>query len=233
MKKGWVCFLGALLFLPIQSAVADMSWYLGAGGGWTKLKTNNFASVAGLNPVAPATGSVSSSEFSDSPFGWQVFGGLMFTENFGLVAKYSDSGKAKNQWPAVTDIDPDGPDVPLGSGPLPSVQTSYDFTGEMQLDGFTIYATQIVPIGDKFAYGIEVGWTTQDIEFQWDSTSTPPTPNTGVFKGEDSNFAFGALLRYKFLEHVAVSTEFEWLLVEFGGLIEKPIRLNVNLEVHF
>jgi len=232
VKKRCICLAVAVLLLPFQAAVADMSWYLGAGGGLTVLRTSDFASASGLNSGLGTGDRAGSNEFNDSPFGWQVYGGAMFTENFGLVLKYSDSGKGKDRWNGFTEIDPDGPDV-MGCCPEPPVTTNYDFVGEMQMDGFTIYAIQTVPLGDKFAYGIEVGWTKQDIEFTWDSTSNPSTPNSGIVKTDASGFAFGALMRYQFLKHVAVSTEFEWLLIDFGDLIDRPIKLSVNLEVHF
>jgi hypothetical protein len=220
----FICVLGLLMLLPIQSAVADISWYLGLGGGITKLHSTDFASTSGLDGLLMVpTDSISSGEFTDNPLGWQFFGAVMFNENFGVMLKYNESGEGEDQWDTTTRI-----------GTTPAVVTNYSTVGQMQVDGLTIYALQTIPFANKFEFTFEAGVTRQAMEFVW---VTSPNPGSGLARQritDDSvGFALGGVLRYKFFKHFAMSGEIEYINVDFDNAINKPIRYGANLEFHF
>jgi hypothetical protein len=233
----FLCMAAVAVLVPIQSAVADISWYLGAGGGATKLESTIFGSNSGFNSALGSQGfSVSSEDFSDSPSSWQIFGGVMFNENFGLVVKYSDSGEGEDQWSGSaaesvdTDMDPNTPPVP--------VVTTYSFDGKAQVGGFTIYAAQTIPFAKRFEFTIEGGLTRQSLDFAWTSNriSGPPIPNDNFSRSisdDEWGWAIGSVLRYKFVKHFAMSGEVEYLATDFDGAIKNPVKYNVNLEFHF
>jgi hypothetical protein len=222
---------------PIQWAVADISWYVGAGGSITTLESTFFGSNSGFgSALAPQGIAVSSEDFKDDPSGWQIFGGVMFNENFGLVVKYSDSGEGKDQWSGSaselvdTDMDPNTPPVP--------VVTTYSFDGKAQVDGWTIYAAQTIPFAKRFEFTIEGGLTRQSLDFAWTSNriSGPPIQNdnfSGSISDDEWGWAIGTILRYKFVKHFAMSGEVEYLATDFDDVIRNPMKYNVNLEFHF
>jgi hypothetical protein len=211
-----------LLLAPIQSAFAEISWYLGGGGAITKLETTDFASTAGLGSGLGPGDSITTGEFSDSPLGWQVFVGVMFSENFGFSVKYNDSGTGNDQWFGTSMIDDDmDPNTP-------PVTTDLTFNGESEMDGFTIYALQTIPFAEKFEFTFEGGFTRQDIKFAWSSTG-----NSGSISDDAFGFAVGGILRYKFFEHFALSGEVEYLNVDFSERFKKPLRFAANVEFHF
>ncbi len=213
--------LAIVLMVPIQSAVADVSWYVGVGGIITRLKTSDFVSASGLTDGLGLNDTVSSGEFSDSPLGVQVFAGVRFNENFGLVVKYSDSGDGEDNWTGSIQVD-DGDPV------TPPVKTKFDFDGEASIDGITIYLVQTLPLSNDMEVSLEVGWTDQDIEFDWNSQG-----NSGSISDDDSGFAAGGIVRYRFTEHWAISGELEWLALDFGNLMEEPLRFGLNAEYSF
>jgi hypothetical protein len=213
----FIFLFGALLILPVHSAVAEISWYLGAGGAITKLESVGFSNVSGLDAGLGPADSISSNEFKDDPLGWQVFGGVMFNENFGVVVKYNDSGVGKAQWTGSTTI-----------GDTPPVTTVYTFDGEMEMKGYSLYAVQTVPFAKKFEFTVEGGVTHQELDWAWTSTAF-----SGSVSKNETNIALGMILRYKFLKHFAISGEIEYLPIDFDGLIDKPLIYGANLELHF
>lgn len=220
--------LALLVISPLNAAMADLSWYVGAGGSYTTLETTNFATSAGIAAGLPSSESVVTGEFKDSPTGWQLFGGLMFTENFGVALKYSDFGTAKDQWGGllVSTISP---------GPPPSTtETDLGFNGEMSIDGVSLYFIQTVPVTEKIEFSLELGFTRQDVDFKWSETSgTGAVPAAGSISRDDTGFALGGLFRYKFIRNFAVSAEIEYSTPDFGGLIDRPLRFSLNGELHF
>lgn len=216
-------FLLAVLFLlPVQSAVAEISWYIGAGGAITQLRSVDFSSVSGVNAGLPQGGTSTSDEFKDDPLGWQVFGGVMFNENFGIVVKYNDSGDGKSQMSSQTSFDPDGDPT------TPPIVTNFTFDSVMTMNGYSIYALQTIPFAKRFEFTVEGGLTRQELDWRWTSTSL-----SGSVIEDDLSFAVGMLLRYKFVKHFALSGEIEYLGVDFGDLTEKPLKFGANLEFHF
>ena len=226
--------LAIVLMVPIQSALADVSWYVGAGGTITRLRTSDFVSTSGLNDGLGLNDTASSGEFSDSSLGAQVFAGVRFNENFALVVKYSATDDGEDNWTGSTNKDKDGdPITPERS------RRNYDFDGEASIDGITIYLVQTLPLSNDMEFSLEVGWTDQDIDFDWNSSriSGPPDPDGDDFSGsisdDDSGFAVGGILRYRFTEHWAISGELEWLAIDFGDVMEKPLRFGLNAEYSF
>jgi len=210
------------LLAPVHAAIADLSWYLGAGGSLTGHKTKGFSSNSSIEGSLNPGQSLTASDFSDSSLGWQLFGGLMFTENFGVAAKYTDSGDAKDQWGGTLK-------TTVAPGPPPiTTEKDVSFDGEMSIHGYTLYLIQTVPVTDNIEYTFEIGYSKQDIDFAWSSTDLP-----GALSDDDAGFAIGGIFRYKFLKHFAVSGEIEYSTVDFDGLIENPFKLSFNGEYHF
>jgi hypothetical protein len=213
---------GLLLLAPIQSAVAEISWYLGGGGAITKIETIDFVGISGVGTGLPPSTTVTTGDFSDSPLGWQLFVGVMFSENFGFSVKYSDSGKGKDQWTGTSTFQP------AGQPPPNPIVTNLSFDGESEMDGFTIYALQTIPFAEKFEFTFEGGFTRQDVKFAWNSTGS-----SGSMSDDAFGFAVGGILRYKFLKHFAMSGEVEYLNVDFSDRFKKPLRFGANIEFHF
>ncbi len=216
------------LCAPVHSAFADLSWYLGAGGTYTTLETKDFSSGSGLGGSIPANDSISTGEFKDSPFGFQVYGGLNFSEYFGFALKYFDTGEAKDQWAGVYSV--------TVSPGLPPVTTDTDLTfdGDMSINGVTLYFVQTVPMSPKVDFALELGFTAQDLDFNWrDTSASGLIPASSKIATDDTGFAIGALGRYKIVKNIAITGELEWTTVDFGGLIDRPLRLSLNAEIHF
>ena len=126
--------IAIISFAPVQMALADWSAYVGAGGVYSNLESNSFTQDTGPDSETTV------GSFKDSATGWQLFGGFMFTENFGLAAKYYDSGEGKDEWSGVESIvtDPGPPPV--------TTDTPISFAGDMQITGYTLYVVQTVPV---------------------------------------------------------------------------------------
>lgn len=214
--------LTVFLLAPVHAAMADLSWYLGAGGSLTGLQTRDFAGNSSLEASLDPNQRLDSGNFKDSALGWQFFGGLMFSQYFGVSLKYADSGKAKAQWDGIltTTTDPGPPPI--------NTETNVSFDGVMSVDGFTLYFIQTLPVTEKIEYTFEIGYSRQDVDFVWDSADIP-----GSLSGDDSGFVLGGILRYKFLKHFAVSGEIEYSTLDFSGLIENPLKFSLNTEYHF
>jgi opacity protein-like surface antigen len=208
----------------VHAAIADLSWYLGGGGSLTTLKTKNFANASGIG--ANVNTQLTTGRFKDSPFGWQLFGGLMFSENFGVSVKYADSGNGKDQWggelTTSTIVDPGPPPITT------ETQTDLSFDGEMSIDGFTIYLLQTLPVSEKIEFTVEIGYSKQDIDFNWRSTNFSRSQSD-----DDTGFALGGIVRYKILRNWAISGEIEYTTIDFGGLIDVPFKYSLNGEYHF
>ena len=221
--------------VPTQSVMADMSWYVGGGGSFTTLESKGFAAQSGLESELPPDSAVStvritSAQLKDSPTGWQLFGGLMFSKNFGIAIKYFDSGKAQDDWDAtLTETFLPPPDPP----PAPTV-TPLTYSGELSVEGFTAYFVQTVPVSNKVDFSLQVGVTFQDLDFDWIETSASGllTPS-GSISDDDTGFAAAGVVRYRFWRNFAVSAEIEYNSADFDGLIAKPLRFNLNGEFHF
>ena len=225
----------AVAFVPTQSAMAEMSWYIGGGGSFTTLESKGFAAQSGLESELPPETAVSSftltsAQLKDSPLGWQVFGGLMFSKNFGVAIKYFDSGKAEDTWDATlteTFLPPPSPP------PDPNV-TPLTYSGELNIEGFTAYFVQTVPVSNSVDFSFQIGVTFQDLNFDWVETSASGllSPN-GSISRDDTGFAAAGVVRYRFWRNFAVSAELEYNSADFDGLIAKPLRFNLNGEIHF
>jgi len=201
---------------PVHAAFADWSAYFGAGAVYSNLESNSFTEDTGPNSETTV------GSFKDSATGWQLFGGFMFTDNFGLAAKYYDSGEAKDEWVGVesTVTDPGPPPI--------TTDTLISFTGDMQITGYTLYVVQTVPVTKRTEFTLELGYADQDIDF-----NVASIPFTGPIKRDDQGFAVGGIFRYKFLKFMAISGEVEYLTINFGGLTKRPLRYALNLEAHF
>ena len=218
--------LAVCVLAPMHSAIADLSWYVGAGGSYSTLQTKGFAQNPGT--TGPFSSGVTTGEFDDGSGGWQIFGGLMFTENFGVSLKYSDSGTGRDQWNGLLSlvVDPGPPPV--------TSETDLTFDGEMGIEGIWLYFIQTVPISEKLECSLELGVTRQDFDFTWSETSgSGLIPGTVSVSDDDTGFAFGGLVRYKFMKNFAISGEIEYATPDFGDRIDRPLRFSLNGEFHF
>ena len=220
-----ICMLACA---PVGSALAELSWYLGAGGSYARYETRGFSSDSGIGPGLPVTDSITIGRFKDSTVGWQAYGGVNFNEYFGVALKYLDSGKAKSQWGGTltTVTDPGPPPV--------TTDTAITFDGELQIDGVSVYFVQTIPMSPKVDFAINVGFTTQDLVLDWREVSPGVlAPGSGRISRDDTGFVLGILARYKIIRNFGISGEVEYTTVNFGDLIERPLRFSLNAEVYF
>ena len=139
-----------------QPALADSDFFIGVGGGLTRLETANFVQDSGFSDTLATDEMARSGEFSDDSFGWRVFAAWMYSRNFGLAARYVDTGDAEADWRGTVS----------NTDPMVPIQ-NVDFSGEMSMDGYAIYAVQTIPVNDKWEWSLMIGWTDQDLEFEY------------------------------------------------------------------
>jgi len=213
--------LAICLLAPVHTAFADLSWYLGAGGSLTGHKTRGFSTNSSIMASLDPNQSLSTDDFKDRTLGWQLYGGLMFTKNFGVSLKYLDSGNAKDQWSGtLKTVEPGTPPV--------TTEKDVFFDGDMRIDGYTLYFIQTLPVSEKIEYTLEIGYSKQNLDFTWGSTDLP-----GSLSKNDKGLIAGGIFRYKFTKHFAVSSEIEYSTVNFSDLIENPLKFSLNGEFHF
>jgi len=212
----------AALVLTVSAARAEQSFYVGGGASFSHLETFNFVQDSGFGDAVGDNQSARSGQFSRDVSGWQLFGGWMWSRNFGVLVKYTDGGDASDSWfGEITTSDPNAPQAP-------PVVDSFEFRGSMSIEGYGLYLVQTLPITDELEFSLHVGWTDQELDLDWSSTEF-----SGSLSRDDTGIAGAGLVRYRFLEDFAVSGEIEYLSADFRGLLDDQIRYALNLEYHF
>jgi opacity protein-like surface antigen len=231
----------ALAMTAPTVALADLSYYVGFGGGGSRIERDDIdlsftvlttGVIAGLPPydtgpgpyVDPAT-DVNDPEGTD--FAWKVFGGVRYGKYFGLELGHVDLGTAEDAFPFT--IAPIFRDV---SGTPTPVRPEQDrqIDVETEIDGQQLYLMGFWPLSEQVELFGKIGM------FSWDRDTliidriaaisvvdqpTLPaiqldgqnwTQTTTSDDGEDLAAGFG--LHIKASEHVMLRGEFEWFDIE-------------------
>lgn len=207
----WYLYLAAMLFVGASAQAANggaggFTWYLTGGVTGSDLETD------ALVEAGAQFGVIVSDEISDTAFGYQLGGGVMFTDNFGLEVKYSDSGDAED------DIFVSEP----GGFPLP-------VSADLSLDGFTLYAVAETSFADSWDVFGKLGYTSQDADVELSFFGVAPE----TVSDDDDGFAVAGGIRYRFTPSWAVTAEIEYWDIDFDGVISEPLRGSVNLQYYF
>jgi opacity protein-like surface antigen len=190
-----------------SAASAEARWYITGGIASTSIESDG---LAGLN----LGGAIIQNDISDDATGFQLGGGAMFTDNFGIELKYSDSGDAKE------DINVDV----LTFTPFPVWET-VPVSTESSLDGFTLYGVLQTALGEHFDLFGKLGFTLQDIELDIEGG--------GSVSDDDEGFALAGGGRYNFTDHFGLTAEIEYWAIDFDSSFEEPLRLSLNLQYLF
>jgi hypothetical protein len=201
-----LCILLVSVLFWSLPAFAQVNFYVGAGGIVTSVETK------GLQESGASVGLAVSGDLDDTAFGGQIFAGAMFTPNFGVEVKYSDSGDGED---TITFIDPD---VPI----------SVPIDVEASSDGFIFYGVGTYPFSSVVEGSIKLGYTFQDGEIKAGAFGISASTSD-----DDDGFAIGGALRFRIGDHWAVSGELEYFDLDFEGAIEEPVRFGINAEYHF
>lgn len=211
MRKHIFWHLAALLLVGAGAQAANGSaggftWYLSGGVTGTDLETD------GLVEAGSLVGVTVSDEISDTAFGFQLGGGLMFTDNFGVEIKYSDSGDAED-------------DIFVGVPGEPPLPVSAD----VSLDGFTVYGVAETSFADGWDVFGKLGYTSQDGEVELSFFGIAPE----TVSDDDDGFAVAGGVRYRFTPNWAVTAEIEYWDIDFDGVISEPLQGSVNVQYFF
>lgn len=157
------------------SSVALAQGYVGVGAGQSDFKVD----CAGL----------SNCDTKDT--GYKVFGGYMFTPNFGVEGAYFDLGKAK------------------GSGTGDPLLGTFNVSGKA--DGFGLYGVALAPL-DSFNVFAKLGITS--IKAKVDESSS--LQGTAHDSKTSTEFAWGLGAGYEFTKNFGARLEFERFRAKFG-----------------
>jgi hypothetical protein len=198
--------IGTLFFISC-SASAQMNWYVGGGVSGTTFESE------GLQDASAGTGLLVSSEIDDTAFGGQLFVGLMFTQNFGVEVKYSNSGETDQ---IITFADRFNPTL------------SIPITVEASIDGFTLYGVGTIPFSKVVEGSVKLGYTLQDAKLSLSAFGASESVSS-----DDDGLAVAGLVRFRIGENWAITGELEYFGIDFEGGFKEPLRFSVNGEYHF
>ena len=213
MTAGMLAVAVAVVVLaapPAANAEDRWDWdydgfYIGAGVIGTSLETSSDFSTALQDEVD------SSGNFEDFPIGGQIYAGWMFNRYFGIEGRWSDSGDGDS-------------DILLDTG------GSRTKIGDISigLDGWTVYGVANWPVANRWDLYAKAGYTDQNVDA--DITIDGASDSAS---DDDSGFAGALGARWRFARHWATSVEGEFLGVDFGGVLDEPWRVGLNIEYWF
>lgn len=198
-------------------ALADFSWYVGAGAGGTRFEQDlNVPPLTGsiyqgnvLTPIASAE----VDKFNGTDMGFRVFGGLRFGRFFGIEGGYVDLGEPDDE----TNLS-----IP-GDASRPTTDVSLVITDET--DGWELYAVGFLPINDRWEAFAKLGILNWDSDFKvvnsFADTFPPSPPNSTPFiptvtpesftaSDDGTDLAGGFGVNYKASEHMTLRGEATW-----------------------
>lgn len=142
---------------------------------------------------------------SDTAF--KLFGGYMFTPNFGVEGAYYNQGKAR-----IAGTDPE-------AGSL-----SIDYKG----DGLGLYLIGVAPI-DKFSVFAKVGLVSAKIKGE----ATSSVLGTASESERHTNVGWGVGAGYEFSKNLGARLEYERVRVEFQGEKNNADLVTIGLLYRF
>jgi opacity protein-like surface antigen len=176
--------LPALALLPI-TAVADISWYFGAGAGGTRLEEDINGSASALEwngtafvPLIDLTGSSNPAfgdynprfgqaveetldKFEGTDVGFRVFGGVRIGQYFGIEVGYVDLGEPEDQ---LSIIVPRNSPFCQGTSTNPCrPETDAEIVFTDEIDGFEAFLLGAFPFAERWEAFAKIG------VIMWDS----------------------------------------------------------------
>lgn len=233
-RIGSLC-LAALVAVPATSW-AELSWYVGIGGGGTRVEAQDVdlsfdvyttGVVAGLPPyngpgpfIDPAA-HVTDPEGTD--FALKLFGGVRWGRYLGFELGWVDLGTAEDGFPYVI------PQIDRNGGVI-RVAQDRQIDVESEIDGIEAYLVGFWPLGEKVELFGKLGmlaWDRDTLVIDPIAVLTPvdqPTvpeirldgePFTQLRQSDDGeDLALGAGVNISASERVVLRGEFEWFDVE-------------------
>lgn len=186
------------------TAMADFSFYLGVGGGGSRVERDDIdldfkvvttGVIAGAAPYDFASQLTPTGVFAADPFtnvsnpqgtdfAWKVFGGARYGKHLGLEVGYIDLGEAEDSFASVV------PQIRRTSGDLTRPEQDRQIEVETAIDGVLVSAMGYLPLGERFELFGKIGllrWdqTTQVLERTIEITpvNQPVAPDTLLYTG--------------------------------------------------
>lgn len=183
---------GAALASTAASAQTDAQAYVGGGVGQSRADVD-------------CTGSTVCDK-TDTAF--KIFGGYMFTKNFGLEGAYYNQGKARLE----------GTDPELGT-----------MVAEYKGRGFGIFALGAMPLGDGFSVFAKLGAVSAKITVDATSSSV----GSGSQSERHTNFGWGVGAAYEIVKQLDVRLEWERIRVQVLDEKRNADLLTLGLQYRF
>ena len=215
MSRIWSLCLAALVAVPVTSW-AEFDWYVGIGGGGTRVETENVdlsfeiyttGVIAGLPPydgpgpfVDPAA-HVTDPEGTD--FALKLFGGWRWGRHLGVELGWVDLGTAEDSFPYQI------PQIDRVGGVIRPAQDRQIDT-EVEIDGLQAYVVGYWPLGKSVELFGKVGL------LAWDRDSLVIDEIAVSDDGED--LALGAGINIAAGERISLRGEFEWFDIKDTSL---------------
>jgi len=182
--------------IATQAMAGDTPWYVGGGLGMT-----NYTQGSTVDKIPNAN-----IEFDSMETSFQVFGGYLLSERWGVEAGYIDFGE-------TDDFDPNGQIIGTGL--------------RFESSGFYVNAQYQIPFANRFSLDLSGGW----LFGSGDATELFP-PNTAGTPQKDSyndnGFTLGAAVTWLAMESVYVRGGVNYFGVDYDNVIDSPWRLGVD-----
>jgi len=198
--------LATLLAVALPSAaLADFSYYLGIGGGGSRIERDdidlNYKVVTtsptggpvalGAPPFSAAEGPpyaadpfIQVKDPSGTDFAYKLFAGVRYGANLGFEAGYIDLGTAEDGFDYII------PAIFRANGDFIRPALDRQITVETAIDGFQFYAVGFLPLGERFELFGKIGLIAWDRETKvlekimaFTPISQPGIPDTRLFSG--------------------------------------------------
>lgn len=203
-----ILVLAALVGAMPACALADISFYAGAGIGGSRVEED--VNIT-LEAVGSSASPVAVDKFEGTDLGYRVFGGVRFWRFLGIEAGYVNLGEPDSE---VT------LSIPVEPGVTP-VQTDVALKLTDEIDGMEIYLVGFLPFSDKWEAFAKVGMIDWDSEFTVRNAfaDTYPVvpgqipevlPPSSVEDTDGTDLAGGIGVNYRAGEHFTLRGEGTW-----------------------
>lgn len=155
-------------FLPI-CAVADISYYAGAGAGGVRVEGDLVVTTTGLDTSTdPSTlaYTFSSDGYEATDVGYRVFAGMRIGQYFGVEGGYISFGSIDDSFSYSDEGDPPGcnPATPP-SGNCNRIPVQSSIEQDIDLNGFEFYAMGRYPFAENWEAFAKLGVVLWDLEY--------------------------------------------------------------------
>ena len=189
-----VGILGLVGFAAMNSqfaVAADSDWYGGFGVGRSKAKIDDARITSELLGSGLATTSITD---DNRDFGYKLFGGYKFNQNFALEGGYFNLG----QFGFTSTTTPTG-----------------TLTGKIKLQGLNLDAVGILPLAENFSVFGRLGLQFAQAKDDFDGTGQVVVSNPNPSKSA-ANYKAGLGVQYDFTQSVGLRGEWERYRINDG-----------------